>query len=114
MKTVQKRILWVLLVGLLIGTLWVESRRGNQYKIGMSVAEVRLQCGGKYPLKKLAIGFDHPPTEEERRKEVLYYVCDDQSGIMLYFNDYQILVKKVKFKYFGVNIPGVIDSLRGY
>ena len=113
MKAVQKRILWAILIGLLVGTFWIESRRGNQYKIGMSVADVRLQCGSKYPLQKFAVGWDdHSPTKEERNKAIPYYIYDDQSGIILYFNDYQILVKKTKIKYFGINLSKLIDSFR--
>jgi hypothetical protein len=97
---------------MLIVIFWHESRRGSQYKIGMSAAEVRSQCGGKYPLQHLAVGFDQPPTPKERSEAIMYYIYDDQSGVMLYFNDYQILVKKTRLKYFGVNVPKLLELFR--
>jgi len=29
---------------------------------------------------------------------------DDDSGVVLYFNYYQVLIQKEKIKYFGVNV----------
>ncbi len=107
----RKRILVILLLVSLIGAGWIEARRGSQYKPGMSLPQVRALSGNKYPLKQFAMGLEGI-TQQEMLEEQVYYMYDDDSGVILYFNYYQVLIRKERIKYFGVNVPELVDSFR--
>jgi hypothetical protein len=103
-KPKRKHILAILLIASLIGAGWAELSRGSQYRLGMSLAEVRALSGNRYPTQRWAIGERVPPTQQERIQEPVCYMYDDDSGVVLYFNYYQVLIQKEKIKYFGVNV----------
>jgi hypothetical protein len=108
----KKNILFVLLLFVLTGVIWFNLTRSDQYTIGMSVAEVRLRSHDEYQLHKLPIGFSGSPTPDERKSAVVNYMYDSRCGVILYFNDYQELVKKRRIRYFWINIPKLVDYLR--
>ena len=78
----------------------------------MSLAEVRSLSGNKYPTKKWAVSDRINPTQQEMLQEPVYYIYDDDSGVLLYFNYYQVLIQKTRIKCCGVNVPKLIDSFR--
>jgi hypothetical protein len=112
MKTRLKHILVILLIALLIGASWSEARRGSQYKLGMSLAEVRALNSNKYPITPFSESYANQPTEQQMSHDELYYMVDDDSGVILYFNYHQVVIRKMRIKFFGVNLPKFVDSLR--
>ena len=112
MNKPQPRVRWAIIFLLISGICVIGFLPGTQYKIGMSLSEVRIECGDKYSLKKLATDFLKPPTDQQRKETEVFYLYDKHDGVILYFNDYQILVRKERIKYFGVNIAKLIDSFR--
>ena len=112
MKTRPKHIVVILLIASLIGAGWAESRRGSQYKLGMSLVEVRALSGNRYPTEQWGVSYTKQLTQQEMLQDPLYYMYDDDSGVLLYFNYYEVLIRKEKIKYFGVNVLKLIDSFR--
>jgi hypothetical protein len=78
----------------------------------MSLAEVRALSRNRYPTKGLALSLGDNPTEQAILEVPVCYMYDDDSGIVLYFNSINVLIHKARIKYFGVNIPELVDSFR--
>jgi len=113
MRIQSKRILvFAAFVSLLL-VLFNEFKRGREYRVGMTMVEVQALTGDRYPIKKMAYDYgDDGPTQAQLERDTPYYIYDEHDGILLLFNHQQRLSKKVRIKWFGVNVGEGIDSFR--
>lgn len=78
----------------------------------MSLAEVRSLTGNKYVVHRFALSYERPPSEQEMLKDKMYYVYDNDLGVILYFNHYQTLIEKTRTKYFSIDVHRLVDWFR--
>lgn len=78
----------------------------------MSLSQVRSLTGDKYPAHRFSMTFNQHrnPTEAGRVEE--WYMYDNDSGVILYFDRDQVLVRKMRKKLFGIDMPKLLDSFR--
>lgn len=112
MKKRGKEWLFLAVTVFLIYGVLLEFRRGSQYHVGMSIAEVRAQTGNRYEIRGLAVDYDPTPTPEQKNEQEIYYVCDEAEGVVLFFNHYDVIVAIKRKKVFGVDIAKVVQVVR--
>ncbi len=106
------RVLIISVVVLCISAALREAFRGSQYKSGMSIAEVRSLSGYKYPIIGTGYYYPNPPAPQQMLQDEVNYMYDDDAGIALFFNHYNILIEKKRIKLFGINLYKAADSCR--
>lgn len=111
MKLPLKKVCLLIVVALLSYGAWIEIRRGGRYKLGMSITEVRSLEGEKYPVKQTGYYYSKEPTQHQLLNDEVSYIYDDDSGILLFFNHYGVLIEKRRVKLLGVNWPRVADFI---
>jgi len=89
-----------------------EIGRGRQYHLGMTISEVQLLTGDRYPTKKFALDYDQPPTPQQMNDDAIYYIYIEKEGIMLSFNHREKLIHKTRIKILGINRFMLMDSIR--
>ena len=92
--------------------VWKEGMRGSQYRLGMSLAEVRSLTADRYPAQKFGLDYDGQPTAQQMTEDPLFYIYDEASGVLLMFNHHEKLIGKNRVKWFGVNVIKTLDSIR--
>ena len=92
--------------------VWYGISQGDKYRLGMTLSEVKSLTGGRFPTRKFGIEFTEPPTPAEMNNDALYYVCDEDAGIMLLFNHHEVLIQKKRIGIFGINFYSVADRWR--
>ena len=112
MKPKLIRILIISVVIFCISAGLREAFRGSQYKLGMSIAEVRSLTGNKYPVRGTGFYYPNPPDPQQMLQDGVYYMYDDDTGIVLFFNHYEVLIEKRRIKLFGINLYKAVDSWR--
>jgi hypothetical protein len=112
----MKKSQWFIVATLLIVALalaaLVESKRGSQYRLGMTIAEVRALTAGRYPTQKFGMEYDGHPTPQQMNEDPLFYMHDEASGVLLMFNHHEKLIEKKRTKWFGINVIKALDSIR--
>ena len=112
MRMKPKSVMFALvLVGALLGA-WNEVERGSQYHLGMKISEIRSMTGGRYPISEFAIYYPVAPTPKQMNEDAVYYINDEDTGVLLLFNHYEVLIDKKRTKWFGINVIKTIDYLR--
>ena len=110
-KMNKARLVTLILLSVFVFCLGLlELRRGGQYRLGMSLAEVRQLSEHKYPAQRLWFCQEQSPPESLETEWVCMY--DSEAGILLFFSQHEVLIRKTRIKYFGVNVPKFIDSFR--
>jgi hypothetical protein len=114
MKPKLMRILIIPVVVFCISAGLREAFRGSQYKLGMSIAEVRSLSGYKYPIIGTGLYYPYPvqPDSQQMLHDEVCYMYDDNKGIALFFNHYNILIEKKRIKFFGINLNKAVDFWR--
>ena len=112
MTKTPRYILLIFGIFVLAAFLLIEARRGSQYRLGMTIAEVRSKVGGQYPTRKFGLEYDSKPTAQQMNEDALYYIYDESTGILLMFNHHERLIEKKRTKWFGLNIIKITDSFR--
>ena len=112
----MKKSPWLIITTLLLVAFalaaWVEGRRGSQYRLGMTIAEVRAITTGRYPTQKFGMEYDGQLTPQQMNEDPIFYIHDEASGVLLMFNQQEKLIEKRRTKWFGVNIIKTLDSIR--
>jgi hypothetical protein len=112
MKLSRRSLLLTVAGSAVIVLLWYEANHGAEYRIGMSISEVRQLQGRNYPVRRFAREYDRPPSALERETDTIYYIMDEQNGILLEFNHNEKLIEKHRMKWLGINWSKVAELLR--
>lgn len=65
--------------------VWHEVSRGDRYRLGMTLAEVKSISGGRFPTERFAVEYDEQPTPVQMEKDALYYSYEEEAGVLLVF-----------------------------
>jgi len=109
----MKKNQWLIVATLLLVALaFAALVEGSQYRLGMTIAEIRALPAGRYPTQKFGMDYDVQPTSEQMNEDPLFYIHDEASGVLLMFNHHEKLIEKKRTKWFGVNVIKALDSIR--
>jgi hypothetical protein len=110
-KNARFIVVALLLVALGLAVL-IEGKRGSQYRLGMTIAEVRSLTDARYPTQRFGLEYDRPPTPQQMNEDAVFYIYDEHAGVLLMFNHSEKLIQKKRTKWFGVNVIKYIDRVR--
>ena len=108
----SKRLWLIIGIAILIWITWSETRRGNQYYLGMTAAQAQGLVGKHGKVRGFTIDYSSPPTNQQLTEDVVCHIYDEREGVLLMFNHYDQLVRKKRIKFLGINTFKFADFFR--
>jgi hypothetical protein len=114
MKLIDKSWKKILLFLLFLITLVLVEKviQLNRYTLGMTIADAIELTNGEYDVSRYLLEIDGY-TQEELKKQELYYLFNQTTGVYLDFNYYGQLIKKRVYptSFLGINMIPVIVGI---
>ncbi len=114
MKLIDKSWKKILLFLLFLITLVLVEKviQLNRYTLGMTIADAIELTNGEYDVSRYLLEIDGY-TQEELKKQELYYLFNQTTGVYLDFNYYGQLIKKRVYptSFLGINMIPVLVGI---